>query len=86
MLIDAGIELGNVGRFGHGLGKTLTEPPSNKPGDHTPLKPGVVLTIEPSAMFGRGKILVHEENLVVTADSAELLSRRAPREMVVIDA
>jgi Xaa-Pro aminopeptidase len=86
VLIDAGIELGNVGRFGHGLGKTLTEPPSNKPGDHTPLKPGVVLTIEPSAMFGRGKILVHEENLVVTTDSAELLSRRAPREMVTIDA
>jgi Xaa-Pro aminopeptidase len=86
VLVDAGIELGNVGRFGHGLGKTLTEPPSNKPGDHTPLKPGVVLTIEPSAMFGRGKILVHEENLVVTTDSAELLSRRAPREMVTIDA
>lgn len=86
VLSDAGIELGNVGRFGHGLGKTLTEPPSNKPGDHTPLKPGVVLTIEPSAMFGRGKILVHEENLVVTTDGAELLSRRAPREMVVIDA
>lgn len=85
VLADAGVELGNVGRFGHGLGKTLTEPPSNKPGDSTVLEPGVVLTIEPSAMYGRGKILVHEENIVITADGAELLSRRAPREMVTID-
>lgn len=86
VLEDAGIALGNVGRFGHGLGKILTEPPSNKPGDKTRLEPGVVLTIEPNALFGKGKILVHEENIVVTRDGAELLSRRAPREMVVIDA
>jgi Xaa-Pro aminopeptidase len=85
VLADAGIEVGNVGRLGHGLGKILTEPPSNKPGDKTVLEPGVVLTIEPSAMYGRGKILVHEENIVITTDGAELLSRRAPREMVVID-
>jgi Xaa-Pro aminopeptidase len=86
ILVDSGIEIGNVGRFGHGLGKTLTEPPSNKPGDHTVLEPGMVLTIEPSALYGRGKILVHEENIVITRDGAELLSRRAPREMVTIDA
>ncbi len=86
VLVDAGIELGNVGRFGHGLGKILTEPPSNKPGDHTILEPGVVLTIEPNAMYGRGKILVHEEDIVITHDGAELLSRRAPKEMVTIDA
>ena len=85
VLEDAGIALGNVGRFGHGLGKLLTEPPSNKPGDSTPLVPGVVLTIEPNALYGSGKILVHEENVVVTRDGAELLSRRAPRDMVVID-
>jgi Xaa-Pro aminopeptidase len=86
VLVDAGIELGNVGRFGHGLGKILTEPPSNKPGDHTMLEPGMVLTIEPNAMYGRGKILVHEEDIVITHDGAELLSRRAPKEMVTIDA
>jgi len=86
VLEDAGLELGNVGRFGHGLGKTLTEPPSNKPGDTTPLEPGVVLTIEPNATYGRGKILVHEENVVVTDGAPELLSRRAPREIVRIDA
>ena len=81
VLEDAGIVLGNVGRFGHGLGKVMTEPPSNKPIDRTVLKPGAVLTIEPSAMYGKGKILVHEENLVVTADGPVLLTRRASREM-----
>ena len=85
VLEDADMKLGNVGRFGHGLGKILTEPPSNKPGDLTPLEPGVVLTVEPNAMYGWGKILVHEENVVVTSDAPELLSRRAPREMVCID-
>jgi len=85
VLVDAGVELGNVGRFGHGLGKILTEPPSNKPGDYTKLEPGMVLTIEPNAMYGRGKILVHEEDIVVTPDGVELLSRRAPQEMMVID-
>ncbi len=81
VLTDAGIQLGNVGRFGHGLGKVLTEPPSNKIGDETPLVPGMVLTIEPNAMYGDGKILVHEENLVITEGSAKLLSRRAAREI-----
>jgi Xaa-Pro aminopeptidase len=80
-----GYTIGNVGRFGHGLGKVMTEFPSNKPIDKTELRPGMVLTIEPSAMFGDGKILVHEENLVVTAGKPKLLSRRAPREMVVAD-
>jgi Xaa-Pro aminopeptidase len=71
----------NVGRMGHGLGLQLTEPPSNMPGDDTLLEPGVVLTIEPGLAFGDGRMLVHEENLVVTGDGNELLTRRAPREM-----
>ena len=86
VLVDGGVDLGNVGRFGHGLGRVMTEPPSNKPGDKTVLRPGTVLTIEPSAMYGRGKILVHEEDLVVTEDKPVLLTRRAPREIPVIPA
>jgi Xaa-Pro aminopeptidase len=78
-----GLPMGNVGRFGHGLGKVMTEFPSNKPIDKTPLRPGMVLTIEPSATYGAGKILVHEENLVVTDSGPDVLTRRAPREMVV---
>jgi len=83
VLERAKIAVGNVGRFGHGLGKVMTEFPSNKPIDLTVLRPGMVLTIEPSAAFGNGKILVHEENLVVTEGNARLLTRRAPREMPV---
>jgi Xaa-Pro aminopeptidase len=83
ILEAAGIPLGNVGRFGHGLGKVMTEFPSNKPIDKTPLRPGMVLTIEPSASYGTDKILVHEENLVITDGKPDLLTRRAPREMVV---
>jgi Xaa-Pro dipeptidase len=83
VLEAGGFAIGNVGRFGHGLGKVMTEFPSNKPIDKTPLRPGMVLTIEPSARYGAGKILVHEENLVVTDGAPRLLTRRAPREMVV---
>ena len=85
ILVAAGASAGNdVGRSGHGLGMHLTEPPSNMPGDKTPLKPGMVMTIEPGMEFAPGKMLVHEENLVITEDGCELLTRRATREMPVI--
>ncbi|MEM7207303.1 MAG: Xaa-Pro peptidase family protein [Pseudomonadota bacterium] len=74
----------NVGRSGHGLGLHLTEPPSNMPGDRTTLKPGMVMTIEPGMEYAPGKMIVHEENLVITEDGCELLTRRASREMPVI--
>ena len=76
----------NVGRLGHGLGLQLTEPPSNMPGDETPLTPGMVMTIEPGMEYAPGKMIVHEENVVITEDGCELLTRRAPREMPVIGA
>lgn len=76
----------NVGRSGHGLGLHLTEPPSNMPGDRTLLWPGMVMTIEPGMEYAPGKMIVHEENLVITEDGCELLTRRAPREMPVISA
>lgn len=84
VLEDAGIALGDIGRFGHGLGKNLTEHPSNMPGDRTKLAPGVVLTIEPNVMLGGDKILVREENVVVTEDGCRLLTQREPPEMPVI--
>jgi Xaa-Pro dipeptidase len=85
VLTNNGLEIGKVGRMGHGLGKVMTEPPSLKPEDKTKLNPGMVLTIEPSAMFENGKILVHEENVVITQNGARVLSRRAPREMPVVE-
>jgi Xaa-Pro aminopeptidase len=84
-VLEAGGSVGNnVGRLGHGLGLQLTEWPSNRPGDDTPLVPGMVLTIEPGMEFAPGKMMVHEENIVVTEEGCELLTRRAPPELPVI--
>jgi Xaa-Pro aminopeptidase len=86
-IIEAAGSLGNnVGRLGHGLGMQLTEPPSNMPGDGTVLQANMVLTIEPGIEYAPGKMIVHEENIVVRADSAELLTCRAPRELPEIRA
>lgn len=68
--------------LGHGLGKIVTEIPSNAPGDQTVLQPGMVLTIEPSVDYDD---MAHEENIVITDDGVELISPRAPREIPVID-
>lgn len=73
------------GRLGHGLGITLTEWPSFTPLDQTELRAGMVLTIEPGVEIAPGKIMVHEENIVLRASGAELLSRRAPAELPVLE-
>jgi Xaa-Pro aminopeptidase len=74
------------GRLGHGLGITLTEWPSLTPLDTTVLREGMVLTLEPGVDIAPGRILVHEENIVLRADGPELLSRRAPAELPEIPA
>ena len=81
-VLEKGGAIGNnVGRLGHGLGLQLTEPPSNRPGDETKLVPGMVMTIEPGMEYAPGKMIVHEENLVIREGPAQLLTRRAPRAM-----
>ena len=73
-----------VGRLGHGLGMQLTEWPSNMSGDQTVMKPGMVMTLEPCIEFGDGRIMVHEENIVIRDGEPEMLSVRAPSEVPVI--
>lgn len=80
------------GRLGHGIGLRMCEPPSNSPIDDQVLVESMTLTIEPGLPFfvdgedgPERKILVHEENVVITPDGGELLTRRAPREMPVIE-
>jgi Xaa-Pro aminopeptidase len=83
-VLDAGGALGNaVGRMGHGLGSELTEPPSLAPFDDTVLEPDMVITLEPGMEFAPGRHMVHEENIVIREDGAELLTRRAPPELPV---
>ena len=81
ILAAAGPVGNNVGRLGHGLGLQLTEPPSNMPGDHTALQAGMVLTIEPGMEYAPGRMIVHEEDVVITTGGCELLTPRAPREL-----
>lgn len=84
VLSASGASEGDVGRLGHGLGMQLTEWPSHTRSDKTVLKAGMVVTIEPGMGFGDGRIMVHEENVVIREHGAELLTRRAPAELPVI--
>ena len=77
--------LGNdVGRLGHGLGMQLTEWPSNTSFDDTVLRPGMVITLEPSMSFTPDCVMVHEENIVIREGEPRLLSRRAAPELPVL--
>jgi len=73
----------DAGRLGHGLGMSLTEWPSLIATDHTQLLEGMVLTLEPGVPVG-DKILVHEENIAITADGARWLSPIADQRIPVI--
>ena len=80
-----GGSLGNeVGRLGHGLGMQLTEQPSNTRDDHTPLEPGMVMTLEPGMTFAPGRQMVHEENIVITEGGADWLTSRASPDLPVL--
>ena len=76
---------GNIGRLGHGLGMQLTEQPSHAAFDNTLLKENMVITIEPSLNYGSGMMMVHEENIVVRRDGAQLLSSRASFDLPIVD-
>lgn len=75
---------GDIGRLGHGLGLQLTEQPSHAAFDTTVLQENMVLTLEPSLSYGEGLMMVHEENIVVTAQGGRLLSTRAAPQLPVI--
>ncbi|WP_069300297.1 M24 family metallopeptidase [Neptunicoccus sediminis] len=74
----------DVGRFGHGLGMQLTEWPSIAAHDHTELQAGMVLTLEPSLMLDETRMMVAEENILITNSAPVLLTQRAPRALPVI--
>ena len=73
-----------AGRLGHALGMQLTEGLSLTPHDQTILHPGMVLTLEPGTEVVAGKIMVHEENIVITEGAARAISPFATPELRVI--
>ena len=75
---------GSAGRLGHGLGMQLTEWPSFIAADETEITEGMVLTLEPGITMPDGSILVHEDDIVLTADGAIQLSAKAPQQLWVI--
>ncbi len=84
VLASGGAEGGGVGRMGHGVGLHNTEWPSLMATDQTVLQEGMVLAIEPGYDFAPGKMMLHEENVIVRADGAELITRRAPAKIPVL--
>ncbi|MEM6743376.1 MAG: M24 family metallopeptidase, partial [Pseudomonadota bacterium] len=76
-VLTGGAGTAETGRLGHGLGSQITEWPSLLPHDRTILAPGMVLTLEPSLQTAPGRLMVHEENIVIGETGAEWLSPRA---------
>jgi Xaa-Pro aminopeptidase len=71
------------GRFGHGIGLYMPEPPSLHADDATPLREGTVLCIEPAYLGATGNYVVEEEH-VVRAGRFERISPAAPRGLIEI--
>lgn len=69
----------HAGRLGHGIGLFFVEPPSIAKWDPIILSEGMVISIEPGLVREDG-VYHAEENLLVTKDGCEILSR-APREL-----
>ena len=61
--------------FGHGVGLNLHEMPDLQRDNHEPIEEGMVLAIEPWILDTKQHGLYnHEENVVVRADGAEVLT------------
>ncbi len=74
----------DVGRYGHGMGIQLTEPPSHTSWDETVIEANMTLTLEPSIIYDGGFLMVAEENILITETGYEMLSSRCARDLPVI--
>jgi Xaa-Pro aminopeptidase len=62
----------------------LTEWPSNVPNGDVELQAGMILTLEPGMTYAPGKMMVHEDNILITENGCELLHKRAWRNLPII--
>jgi Xaa-Pro dipeptidase len=85
VLVEAGLGDRFIHRVGHGLGLQVHEDPSLDPGSRTVLEVGMTFTIEPGVYIpGWGGIRI-EDDLVVTAQGARVLTA-APRGLFAVPA
>ncbi|MGC1495984.1 MAG: Xaa-Pro peptidase family protein [Sulfitobacter sp.] len=83
-IVTGGAGGSEAGRLGHGLGMQLTEWPSFIAGDDTVLEKGMVMTLEPGIEIAPGRILVHEEDILITNGAPEFLSPRAGPDLPIL--
>jgi Xaa-Pro aminopeptidase len=74
LIKDAGFRPFDVGRMGHGQGMLPTEPPSVSAEDHTILRPGMVISVEPLFRIEKNLIMIWEDVYVVTEDGREQIT------------
>jgi Xaa-Pro aminopeptidase len=72
-----------AGRFGHGIGLYMPEPPSIAAIDDTPLITGTTFCLEPAVMH-QGTHYVIEEEYLVDGNELSPITRAAPRELIAI--
>ncbi|HET9332188.1 MAG TPA: Xaa-Pro peptidase family protein [Gemmatimonadota bacterium] len=73
---DAGWAPRFTHRLGHGLGHEIHEPPYLVAGSRVPLAPGDVVTVEPGVYLPGEFGFRWEDDVLVTADGIDVLSRR----------
>jgi len=80
-----------IGRMGHSVGLRMCEEPSISERDNTVIQENMVLTLEPGIVVRPAgerqrekRVVVHEENVVVTATGSSLISTRTSEEIPVI--
>ena len=74
VLTDAGLGERFNHSVGHGIGRDVHEAPVLRHVTETVLEPGMVVTIEPGAYFAEWGGVRIEDDVLVTADGAEVLS------------
>ncbi|MDR1140230.1 MAG: M24 family metallopeptidase, partial [Planctomycetaceae bacterium] len=65
--------------LGHSFGLEIHESPRFASGDHSILKPGMVMTVEPGIYLKDWGGVRIEDNILVTQTGCEVLSRRVPK-------
>lgn len=76
---DAGMDISEIGRAGHGQGMLVTEPPSISALDDTVLEAGFVVSTEPSIASSQGEFIIEDVHVITNSGKTTLTSE--PKEL-----